>query len=131
MRLCPNVPAQHAIPTALGGKIDITHLLQPGGRLRDQRDHAFAQLTSIPGVSCVQPAGALYLFPRLDPEVYKIRDDEQMMMDFLEQQHVLLSHGSGFNLPTTDHLRLVFLAELPVLQDAIGRLATFLADYHQ
>jgi alanine-synthesizing transaminase len=131
MRLCPNVPAQHAIQTALGGKIDITHLLEPGGRLRDQRDHAWRRMTAIPGVTCVQPAGALYLFPRLDPEVYKIRDDEQMMMDFLEQQHVLLSHGSGFNLPTTDHLRLVFLASVPVLDDAIGRLATFLADYHQ
>jgi len=131
MRLCPNVPAQHAIETALGGKIDITHLLQPGGRLRDQRDFAWQQMTAIPGVSCVQPAGALYLFPRLDPDVYKITDDEQMMMDFLEQQYVLLSHGSGFNLPTTDHLRLVFLAEVPVLEDAIGRLATFLDSYHQ
>jgi alanine-synthesizing transaminase len=131
MRLCPNVPAQHAIPTALGGKIGIRHLLEPGGRLRDQRDHAWQQLTSIPGISCVQPAGALYLFPRLDPEVHKITDDEQMMMDFLEQQHVLLSHGSGFNLQTTDHLRLVFLAPVTVLDDAIGRLATFLAGYHQ
>ncbi len=131
MRLCPNVPAQHAIQTALGGKIDITHLLQPGGRLRDQRDHAWRQMTAIPGVTCVRPAGALYLFPRLDPEVYKISDDEQMMMDFLEQQYVLLSHGSGFNLPTTDHLRLVFLAPVEVLDDAIGRLAAFLADYHQ
>jgi alanine-synthesizing transaminase len=131
MRLCPNVPAQHAIQTALGGKIDINHLLVPGGRLRDQRDHAWQQLTSIPGVTCVQPAGALYLFPKLDPEVHKITDDEQMMMDFLEQQHVLLSHGSGFNLQTTDHLRLVFLAPVTVLDDAISRLATFLADYHQ
>ena len=131
MRLCPNVPAQYAIQTALGGKVDIKQLLEPGGRLRDQRDRAFERMTAIPGVTCVQPAGALYLFPRLDPEAYKIRDDEQMMMDFLEQQHVLLSHGSGFNLPTTDHLRLVFLAPVPVLDDAIGRLATFLADYHQ
>jgi alanine-synthesizing transaminase len=131
MRLCPNVPAQHAIQTALGGTIDISPLLQPGGRLRDQRDRAWRQMTAIPGITCVQPAGALYLFPRLDPEVYKIRDDEQMMMDFLEQQHVLLSHGSGFNLKTTDHLRLVFLASVPVLDDAIGRLGTFLADYRQ
>jgi alanine-synthesizing transaminase len=131
MRLCPNVPAQHAIEPALGGRVDITHLLQPGGRLRDQRDHAWERMTAIPGVTCYQPAGALYLFPRLDPEVYPIRDDEQMMIDLLEQQHVLLSHGSGFNLPTTDHLRLVFLASVPVLDDAIGRLATFLAGYHQ
>jgi alanine-synthesizing transaminase len=88
-------------------------------------------MTAIPGVTCMRPAGALYLFPRLDPEVHKIRDDEQMVMDLLERQHVLLSHGSGFNLPTTDHLRLVFLASVPVLDDAIGRLAAFLADYHQ
>jgi alanine-synthesizing transaminase len=131
MRLCPNVPAQHAIQTALGGGIDIKHLLEPGGRLRDQRDHAWEQMTAVPGISCVRPAGALYLFPKLDPEVYKITDDEQMMMDFLEQQHVLLSHGSGFNLQTTDHLRLVFLAPVPVLDDAISRLGAFLADYHQ
>jgi len=131
MRMCPNVPAQHAIEPALGGRVDITHLLQPGGRLRDQRDRAWAALTAIPGVTCYQPAGALYLFPRLDPEVYPITDDEQMMIDLLEQQHLLLTHGSGFNLPTTDHLRLVFLAGVPVLEDAIGRLATFLAGYHQ
>ena len=131
MRLCPNVPAQHAIEPALGGRVDITHLLQPGGRLRDQRDHAWGALTAIPGVTCYQPAGALYLFPRLDPEVYPVADDEQMMIDLLEQQHVLLSHGSVFNLPTTDHLRLVFLAGVPVLDEAIGRLATFLAGYRQ
>jgi len=131
MRLCPNVPAQHAIEPALGGRVDITHLLEPGGRLRDQRDHAWQQMTAIPGVTCFRPAGALYLFPRLDPEVYRITDDEQMVIDFLEQQHVLLSHGSGFNLPTTDHLRLVFLASVPLLDEAIGRLATFLAGYQQ
>ncbi len=131
MRLCPNVPAQHAIEPALGGRVDITHLLQPGGRLRDQRDHAWERMTAIPGISCVRPAGALYLFPRLDPEIYKISDDEQMMIDFLEQQHVLLSHGTGFNLPTPDHLRMVFLAAVPVLDEAIGRLATFLAGYQQ
>jgi alanine-synthesizing transaminase len=131
MRLCPNVPAQHAIEPALGGRVDITHLLQPGGRLRDQRDHAWEMMTAIPGISCVRPSGALYLFPRLDPERYQISDDEQMMIDFLEQQHVLLSHGTGFNLPTADHLRLVFLAGVPLLDEAIGRLATFLAGYQQ
>jgi alanine-synthesizing transaminase len=131
MRLCPNVPAQYAIEPALGGRVDITHLLQPGGRLWDQRDHAWRAMTAIPGVTCYRPAGALYLFPRLDPEVYPIADDERMMMDLLEQQHVLLSHGSGFNLPTTDHLRLVFLAGVPLLDDAIGRIATFLSGYRQ
>src|SRR5262249_21158920 len=82
MPLCPNVPAEHAIDPALGGRVDITHLLQPGGRLRDQRDHAWEQMTAIPGVTCYRPAGALYLFPRLDPAVYRITDDEQMVIDF-------------------------------------------------
>ena len=88
-------------------------------------------MNEIPGVDCVKPLGALYLFPRLDPEVYKITDDEQMVIDLLEQQHMLLTHGTGFNLPTTDHLRLVFLAPVATLDDAVGRLATFLRDYHQ
>jgi alanine-synthesizing transaminase len=131
MRLCPNVPAQYAVATALTGQQDIGELLRPGGRLRDQRDHAWQQMTQIPGVDCVKPAAALYLFPRLDPDHYKIRDDEQLVIDLLEQQHLLLSHGSGFNLPTADHLRVVFLAEVGVLDDAIGRLAAFLESYHQ
>jgi alanine-synthesizing transaminase len=131
MRLCPNVPAQHAIPAALNGAVDITPLLRPGGRLRDQRDRAWEMLTEIPGVGCYKPAGALYLFPRLDPEVHKVVDDQKMVIDLLEQQHLLLSHGTGFNLPSADHLRVVFLASVPVLEDAIGRLATFLATYRQ
>src|SRR5215469_10028998 len=131
MRMCPNVPAQHAIPAALDGGIDITPLLLPGGRLRDQRDAAWAQLTAIPGVDCYQPAGALYLFPRLDPEVHKIVDDQRMCIDLLEQQHVLLTHGTGFNLPSSDHIRVVFLAPVDVLSDAITRLGEFLATYRQ
>ena len=131
MRLCPNVLAQHAIPAALGGGVDITNLLTPGGRLREQRDHAWRKLTAIPGVDCVEPAGALYLFPRLDPDVYKITDDERMVIDLLEEQHLLLSHGTGFNLPTPDHLRIVFLAGVDLLDDAIGRLGDFLSSYQQ
>ena len=131
MRLCPNVPAQYAIQTALGGDETIKGLLLPGGRLREQRDRAWQQMTSIPGVSCVRPRGALYLFPRLDPECYKIADDEQMVIDLLESQHLLLSHGTGFNLPTADHLRMVFLAPVDVLDDAIGRFAAFLETYQQ
>jgi alanine-synthesizing transaminase len=131
MRLCPNVPAQYAIQTALGGDETIKGLLLPGGRLREQRDRAWQQMTSIPGVSCVRPRGALYLFPRLDPEYYKIADDEQMVIDLLESQHLLLSHGTGFNMPTADHLRIVFLAPVDVLEDAIGRFATFLETYQQ
>ena len=131
MRLCPNVPAQYAIVPALSGQYSIRSLLLPGGRLREQRDHAWRMMNEIPGVDCFKPAGALYLFPRLDPDVHKIADDERMVIDLLEQQDLLLSHGTGFNLPTADHLRLVFLAPVDVLDDAIGRLAQFLGDYHQ
>ena len=131
MRLCPNVPAQHAIPAALDTRLDITPLLRPGGRLRDQRDRGWELLTQIPGVDCYKPAGALYLFPRLDPEVHKIVDDQKMVIDLLEQQHLLLSHGTGFNLPSADHLRVVFLASVAVLEDAIGRLGAFLDGYKQ
>lgn len=131
MRLCPNVPAQHAIQTALGGYQSIVPLIQPGGRLREQRDRAWTRLSEIPGVSCVKPRGALYVFPRLDPDVYKIRDDQQMIINLLEQELMLLSHGSGFNLPTTDHIRMVFLAPVDVLDDAVDRLARFLRTYAQ
>jgi alanine-synthesizing transaminase len=131
MRLCPNVPAQHAIQTALGGYQSIIPLIQPGGRLYEQRDRAWSRLTEIPGVSCVKPRGALYVFPRLDPDVYKVRDDQQMIIDLLEQELMLLSHGSGFNLPTTDHIRMVFLAPVDVLDDAVDRLARFLRTYEQ
>ncbi|MBO0809451.1 MAG: pyridoxal phosphate-dependent aminotransferase [Actinobacteria bacterium] len=136
MRLCPNVPAQYAIETALSGRAGtgpdaIAALLRPGGRLREQRDFAWQRVGEIPGVDCVRPAGALYVFPRLDPEVHKIRDDQQFVIDLLERQHLLITHGTGFNLPTTDHFRLVFLAGVDVLGDAIGRLAEFLSGYHQ
>jgi alanine-synthesizing transaminase len=131
MRLCPNVPAQHAVQTALGGYQSINQLIRPGGRLYEQRTHAWQKLNEIPGVDCVRPGGALYLFARLDPGTYKIRDDERMIIDLLEQQLLLLSHGTGFNLPTPDHLRLVFLAPVDVLDDAITRLRRFLETYSQ
>ena len=131
MRLCPNVPAQHAVQTALGGFQSINLLIRPGGRLYEQRMHAWQKLNEIPGVDCVRPAGALYLFARLDPEVHKIRDDQQLIIDLLEQQLLLLSHGTGFNLPTPDHLRMVFLAPVDVLDDAAARLRRFLETYRQ
>jgi alanine-synthesizing transaminase len=131
MRLCPNVPAQHAVQTALGGFQSINTLIRPGGRLYEQRNHAWQKINEIPGVDCVRPAGALYLFARLDPEVHKIRDDQRMIIDLLEQQLMLLSHGTGFNLPTPDHLRMVFLAPVDVLDDAVGRLRRFLSTYRQ
>jgi len=131
MRLCPNVPAQHAIQTALGGYQSIEALIRPGGRLHEQRNHAWEKLVAIPGVDCVRPKGALYLFARLDPAVHKVHDDERLVVDLLEQQHLLLSHGTGFNLDTPDHLRLVFLAPREVLDDATDRLGAFLATYRQ
>jgi alanine-synthesizing transaminase len=131
MRLCPNVPAQHAVQTALGGFQSITTLIRPGGRLYEQRNHAWRKINEIPGVDCVRPAGALYLFARLDPEVHKIRDDQKMIIDLLEQQLMLLSHGTGFNLPAPDHLRMVFLAPVDVLDDATDRLRRFLETYRQ
>jgi alanine-synthesizing transaminase len=129
MRLCPNVPAQHAIQTALGGRQSIHDLVLPGGRLREQRDAAMAALKKIPGVSCVQPRGALYVFPRLDPDVYPIEDDQQFVLDLLREQHVLVVQGTGFNWPRPDHLRIVTLPRADDLTEAIGRIGTFLAEY--
>jgi alanine-synthesizing transaminase len=129
MRLCANVPAQHAIQTALGGRQSVNDLILPGGRLREQRDAAMTALKQIPGVSCVQPQGALYVFPRLDPEVYPIKDDQQFVLQLLRAQHVLVVQGTGFNWPNPDHLRIVTLPRVDDLTEAIGRLGNFLADY--
>ncbi|WP_432695811.1 pyridoxal phosphate-dependent aminotransferase [Marinobacterium sp. YM272] len=131
MRLCANVPAQHAIQTALGGYQSINELLVPGGRLRDQRDLAWEMLNAIPGVSCVKPKGAMYLFPKLDPQRYPIRNDEKFALDLLIQQKVLIVQGSGFNLPDTQHFRLVFLPGKDLLTDAIERIGSFLRTYEQ
>jgi len=129
MRLCANVPSQHAIQTALGGRQSIRDLVLPGGRLLEQRDAAVRGLRAIPGVSCVEPKGALYVFPRLDPEHYPIADDQRFVLDLLREQHVLLVQGTGFNWPHPDHLRIVTLPRADVLTEAIGRLAAFLGGY--
>jgi alanine-synthesizing transaminase len=129
MRLCSNVPAQHAIQIALGGRQSIRDLVLPGGRLLEQRDAALAALRAIPGVTCVEPKGALYVFPRLDPERYPISDDQQFVLQLLREQHVLVVQGTGFNWPTPDHLRIVTLPRVDDLTEAIGRIGTFLADY--
>ncbi|MBZ6067222.1 pyridoxal phosphate-dependent aminotransferase [Aeromonas schubertii] len=131
MRLCANVPMQHAIQTALGGYQSINELILPGGRLRRQRDKAWELLNEIPGVSCVKPKGALYMFPRLDPKVYDIKDDQKMVFDLLQQEKLLLVQGTGFNWPAPDHFRLVFLPREEELEEAIGRLARFLKGYRQ
>lgn len=131
MRLCPNVPSQHAVQTALGGYQSINDLVLPGGRLADQRDTAWRLLNEIPGVSCVKPRGALYAFPRLDPEVYPIKDDERFVLDLLRAQKILVVQGTGFNWPTPDHFRVVTLPRVADLEEAIGRIATFLQTYRQ
>ena len=129
MRLCANVPAQHAIQTALGGRQSIRDLVLPGGRLLEQRNAAVAALRKIPGVSCVEPKGALYVFPRLDPDMYPIADDRQFVLDFLRAEHVLVVQGTGFNWPHTDHLRIVTLPWAKDLTQAIERLGNFLSTY--
>jgi alanine-synthesizing transaminase len=130
-RLCPNVPGQHAIQVALGGHQTIGDLVLPGGRLREQRDVAVQMLEKIPGVSCVAPRGALYVFPRLDPDVHEIHDDAQLALDLLVQERILVVQGTGFNWPDHDHLRIVTLPSTHDLKDAIERIGNFLASYSQ
>ncbi|MEW6677887.1 MAG: pyridoxal phosphate-dependent aminotransferase [Pseudomonadota bacterium] len=131
MRLCSNVPAQFGIQTALGGYQSINELVAPGGRLCKQRDTAWELLSSIPGVTCVKPQAAMYLFPRLDPKVYPIANDQQFIMDLLLQEKVLVVQGTGFNWPHPDHFRVVFLPNVDDLHDAIGRIARFLEQYRK
>ena len=131
MRLCANVPGQSAIQTALGGYQSINDLVKPGGRLCRQRDLAYELITSIPGVTCIKPQAALYMFPRLDPKIYPIKDDQQFINDLLQETKVLLVQGSGFNWPTSDHFRIVFLPHEDDLRIAIGRIAKFLDNYRK
>ena len=131
MRLCANTPGQLAIQTALGGYQSIKDLVAPGGRLCRQRDLAHRLLTEIPGVSCVKPKAALYMFPRLDPKMYPIQDDQQFAYELLAEEKVLIVQGTGFNWPTPDHFRLVFLPNSDDLTDAIGRIARFLEGYRR
>ncbi|MEY4341515.1 MAG: hypothetical protein RL541_1019 [Pseudomonadota bacterium] len=129
MRLCANVPGQWAIQTALGGYQSINDLVGDGGRLRKQRDLAYELITAIPGVSCVKPQAALYLFPRLDPKVYPIEDDQQFFLEMLQDTKVMLVQGTGFNWPNPDHFRVVFLPHEDELREAITRIAKFLENY--
>jgi alanine-synthesizing transaminase len=131
MRLCSNVPAQFAVQTALGGYQSIRDLILPGGRLREQRDLAHAMLVDIPGVSCVKPKGALYLFPRLDVKKFGIKDDMLFALDLLRRERVHLVQGTGFNWPKPDHFRIVFLPRIDELRTAVGRIGHFLETYRQ
>ncbi|MDR2207663.1 MAG: pyridoxal phosphate-dependent aminotransferase [Azoarcus sp.] len=131
MRLCANVPGQYAIQTALGGYQSINELIGEGGRLRHQRDLAWELLTAIPGVSCVKPMSTLYMFPKLDPRMYPIKDDQMFITELLEAERVLLVQGTGFNWPRPDHFRLVFLPYEEDLREAISRIARFLEHYRK
>jgi len=129
MRLCANVPGQWAIQTALGGYQSINDLVGEGGRLRKQRDLSYELLTAIPGVTCVKPQAALYLFPRLDPKIYPIADDQQFFLEMLSETKVMLVQGTGFNWPHADHFRVVFLPHEDELREAVSRIAKFLENY--
>lgn len=131
MRLCPNAPAQYAIQAALGGRQSIHELTAPGGRLREQRDRAWEKLNEIPGVSCVKPKGALYAFPRLDPKVHKIVDDERFVLDLLLREKIQVVQGTGFNWPRPDHFRILTLPYADDLDAAISRIGRFLGTYRQ
>ena len=131
MRLCANVPGQYAIQTALGGYQSIKELVGEGGRLRRQRDLAYELIAAIPGVTCVKPQAALYMFPRLDPKMYPIQDDRQFFLELLQETRVMLVQGTGFNWATPDHFRIVFLPHEDDLREAIGRIAKFLASYRK
>lgn len=131
MRLCANVPGQNAIQTALGGYQSIDDLVAPGGRFARQRDLAWDMLTRIPGVTCFKPKGALYLFPRFDPKMYPIADDLAFITELLEEEKVLLVQGTGFNWPSPDHVRIVFLPHQDELELAINRIDRFLAGYRK
>ncbi|MFD8918578.1 pyridoxal phosphate-dependent aminotransferase [Streptomyces sp. NPDC059569] len=131
MRLCPNAPAQYAIQAALGGRQSIKELTAPGGRLYEQRDRAWEKRNEIPGVSCVKPKGALYAFPRLDPKVHKIHDDERFVLDLLLREKIQVVQGTGFNWPRPDHFRILTLPYADDLDAAISRIGRFLSGYRQ
>jgi alanine-synthesizing transaminase len=131
MKLCSNVPGQWAIQTALGGYQSINDLTCEGGRLRRQRDLAYELITAIPGVSCVKPVAALYMFPKLDPAVYPVADDRQFFLELLRATRVMLVQGTGFNWPAPDHFRIVFLPHEDDLREAINRIAKFLENYRK
>jgi alanine-synthesizing transaminase len=129
MRLCSNVPSQFAIQTALGGYQSIQELVLPNGRLRRQRDEAYNKLTQMPGITCVKPKGAFYMFPKIDVEKYSIKDDQKFVLDLLIDQKILLVQGTGFNWPHPDHFRVVFLPTVEELALTFDKIKFFLADY--
>jgi len=131
MRMCGNMAAQLTIQTALGGHQRLTQLISPGGRLYEQRKAAYDSFRSIPGITCVKPRGALYLFPKIDVKKYRINDDQKFLLDFLIEKKVLMVQGTGFNWPTPDHFRVVFLPTVEEIISVAERMAAFLKEYRQ
>lgn len=131
MRLCSNVPVQSIVQTALGGYQSVENYVMPGGRICEQRDYIYKALNDIPGVSAVKPKAAFYIFPKLDIKKFNIHNDEQFALDFLKEKKVLIVHGKGFNWAEPDHFRIVYLPQLSVLEESIGKLASFLSTYKQ
>ena len=131
MRLCANVPMQHAIQTALGGYQSINEFILPGGRLLEQRNKAYELLNQIPGITCTKPMGALYMFPKIDIKKFNMYDDEKLVFVLLAQENVLLVHGRGFNWHSPDHFRIVTLPYVHQIEEALGKFARFLSHYHQ
>jgi len=131
MRLCPNVPAQYAIQTSLGGYQTINDLIAPGGRFYEQRNQAVEAIRNIPGLSVVKPKGALYLFVKMDKKKFGLSNDEQMALDLLRQEKILVVHGRGFNYPDVDHFRMVFLPPNEMLIEAGNRMSRFFSTYKQ
>ena len=131
MRLCANMPSQFGIQTALGNPQSISQFLLPGGRLKEQRDIVVKMIREIPGLSVVEPKGALYCFPKIDIKHFNIKDDAKFVLDLLTDQHLLLVQGTGFNWINPDHFRIVFLPDKDTLNDAVRRLGKFLETYHQ
>ena len=129
MRLCANVPAQFAVQTALGGYQSVNELVLPGGRLKQQRDVTWELINQIPGITCVKPMGAIYLFPKLDPTVYDIKDDASLILDILDQEKILLVQGSAFNIMDQQHFRIVFLPREDELSSAIKQIGRVLEQY--
>ena len=131
MRLCSNVPAQSIVQTALGGHQSVNSYLVPQGRICQQRDFIYNALKDIPGITCVKPQAAFYIFPRLDVKKFHITDDEKFALDLLRDKKILLVHSGGFNWNQPDHFRIVYLPRIEVLKEAVEKLADFLSYYHQ
>ena len=131
MRLCSNVLSQHVVQTSLGGYQSVDELLLPGGRIYEQRNFIYKAINEIPGLSAVKPKAGLYIFPKIDREMYQVDDDEQFVLDFLKQEKILLVHGRGFNWKDPDHFRIVYLPRVDELAQIQEKMTRFLKQYRR